>query len=181
MSSVQRPLRCPSVLLFQASPPAPALSPLQPRSLCRVFRLPDPLCHPRRPFPAYPLPWQEGSGREPLPSGRLARVVAGGGRGLPAHISLTVIPQGGGYPESTQSQGPRLVKLQPPALQAPSAVCPGGGPDPIAQPQPEALLPSPSSCDTGLLHSRLFPPSVATLLPWVPVIFVLTFPFFFGS
>lgn len=98
-----------------------------------------------------------------------------------AHISLTVIPQGGGYPESTQSQGPRLVKLQPPALQAPSTVCPGGGPDPIAQPQPEALLPSPSSCDTGLLHSRLFPPSVATLLPWVPVIFVLTFPFFFGS
>ena len=99
-----------------------------------------------------------------------------------AHSPLTVIPQGAGYPESSQSQGARLlVKLQLPALQAPSAVCPGGVPDPIAQPQPEALLPSPSSCDTGLLHSPHFPPSVATLLPWVPVISVLTFPFFFGS
>ena len=29
-----------------------------------------------------PLPWQEGSGPEPLPSGRLARVAGGGGRGL---------------------------------------------------------------------------------------------------
>ena len=99
-----------------------------------------------------------------------------------AFFPLTVIPQGAGYPESSQSQGARLlVKLQLPALQAPSAVCPGGVPDPIAQPQPEALLPSPSSCDTGLLHSPHFPPSVATLLPWVPVISVLTFPFFFGS
>ena len=59
-------------------------------------------------------------------------------------------PQGGGHPESAQSQGARLlVKRQPPALQAPRAVCPGGVPDPIAQPQPEVLLPAPGSCDTG--------------------------------
>ena len=214
------------MLLFQVSPPAPALSSLQPQAppatpclpslpaarptvTLGALSLPTPcprasagwpvLClgtdsnshgfcgkaHSSLGYPP-PCPGRRALGQSPFPlegwPGWLEEEAGDSVSSVSsAHIPLTVIPQGGGYPESSQSQGARLlVKLQLPALQVPSAVCPGGVPDPIAQPQPEALLPSPSSCDTGLLHSLHFPPSVATL-PWVPVIFVLTFPFFFGS
>ena len=115
---------------------------------------------PRVTCPPTPPPWQEGSGPEPLPSARVARVAREGAgdclctlcsRSLDCDSTRScACPQGGGHPESAQSPGARLlVKRQPPALQAPRAVCPGGVPDPIAQPQPEVLLPAPGSCDTG--------------------------------